>query len=60
MSEQHLDPLAIPAGLFEGGRVVESSGHIASVFIDVAGDLAMGRIRAAPQFKRALITFGLL
>jgi hypothetical protein len=44
MSEQHLDPLAIPAGLFEGGRVVESSGHIASPFIDVAWDLAMRRV----------------
>ena len=41
MGEQHLDPLAIPAGLLEGGRVVESSGHIAGLFIDIAGGLAM-------------------
>ena len=60
MGEQHLDPLAISAGLLEGGRVIEGSGHIASLFVDVAGNLAMGRIRAALQFERAPITFGLL
>ena len=60
MGEQHLDPLAIPSGLFECGRVTEGSGHIASLFIDVAGDLALGRIRAALQFERAQIAFGLL
>jgi hypothetical protein len=53
MGEQHLDPLAIPAGLLEGRRVVEASGHITSFFIDVAGDPAMGRVRAALQFERA-------
>jgi hypothetical protein len=37
MVEQHLDPFAIPAGLREGGRVIEGSGHIAGLFIDVAG-----------------------
>ena len=41
MGEQHLDPLAIPAGLLEGGRVIEGAGHVAGIFIDVAGDLAM-------------------
>jgi hypothetical protein len=60
MGEQHLDPFAIPAGLLECRRVIEGSGHIASLFIDVAGDLAAGRIRAALQFERAQITFGLL
>lgn len=60
MSEQHLDPFAIPAGLLEGGRVIDGSGHIAGLFIDVAGDLAMGRIRIALQFERAQIAFGLL
>jgi len=49
MGEQHLDPLAIPAGLLEGGRVIDGSGHIASLFIDVAGDFAMGGIRTALQ-----------
>jgi hypothetical protein len=60
MGEQHLDPLAIPAGLLECRRVIEGSSHIASRLIDVAGDFAMGRIRTALQFKRAQITFGLL
>ena len=60
MGEQHLDPLAIPAGLLECRRVVEGSGHIASLFIDVAGDFAMGRIWAARQFERARIAFGFL
>jgi hypothetical protein len=60
MGEQHLDPLAIPAGLLEGGRVIEGSGHIAGLFINVTGDLAMGCIRAALQFARAQITRGLL
>ena len=60
MGEQHLDPFAIPAGPLEGGRVIEGSRHIASLFIDVAGNLAMGRVRAARQFERAQITFGLL
>jgi len=60
MGEQHLDPFAIPSGLFECGRVIEASGHIASLFIDTAGDLAMGRMRAALQFERAQIALGLL
>lgn len=60
MGEQHLDPLAIPAGLLECRRIMEGSGHIASLFVDVAGDFAMGRIRAALQFERAQIAFGLL
>ena len=60
MGEQHLDPLAIPAGLLECRRVMEGSGHIASLFVDVAGDFAMGSIRAALQFERAQIAFGLL
>jgi hypothetical protein len=60
MGEQHLDPFAIQAGLLECGRVIEGSGHIASLFIDVAGDFAMGRIRAALQLERAQIAFGLL
>jgi hypothetical protein len=60
MSEQHLDPFAIPAGLLAGWHGIESSGLIASFFIDVAGDLAMGRLRAALQFELAEITFGLL
>jgi hypothetical protein len=60
MGEQHLDPLAIPAGLLEGGRVIEGSSHIARLFIDVAGDFAMGRIRAALRFERAQVTFDLL
>ena len=47
MGEQHLDPLAIPAGLLECRRVIEGSGHIASRFIDVAGNFAMGRIRTS-------------
>ena len=55
MGEQHLDPLAFPAGPLEGGRVIEGSGHIVGLFIDVAGDLAMGCIRAAAQSKRAQI-----
>ncbi len=29
MGEQHLDPFAIPAGLLEGGRVIEGPGHVA-------------------------------
>jgi hypothetical protein len=60
MGKQHLDPLAIAARLLECGRVIEGSGHIASLFIDVAGDFAMGRIRATPQFTRALSAFRLL
>jgi len=39
---------------------IDGSGHVAGLFIDVAGDLAMGRIRAALQFERAQITFDLL
>ena len=60
MGEQHLDPLALSARLLECGRVVEGSGHIAGLFIDVAGDLAMGRVRAALQFEGAQITVDLL
>jgi hypothetical protein len=41
-------------------RVIEGSGHIASLFIDVAGNFAMGRIRTALQFERAQIAVGLL
>ena len=58
MGEQHLDLLAFPAGVLECGRVVQGSGHIAGLFVDVAGNLAMGCVRAASQLGEQGITVG--
>jgi hypothetical protein len=41
VGKQHLDPLALATRLVEGGRVIEGSGDIAGVLMDVARDLAM-------------------
>ena len=52
VGEQHLDPLALAARLVEGRRVVEGSGDVAGVLMDVARDLAMRGLRTAPRFKK--------
>ena len=56
MSEQHLDALAIAAGLLERFRFGQRSSHVSSVFVDVSHDPAGGHVRAAfwlePAFRR--------
>ena len=52
MSEQHLDFLAIAARLIEGRRVIQGSGHVPGIFIDITGNFALWRPGAASLFER--------
>ena len=47
VSEQHLDALAIAAGLLERFRFGQRSSHVSSVFVDVSHDPAGRHVRAA-------------
>jgi hypothetical protein len=53
-----LDAFTIAARLLEGFGVSESSGGIASVFIDAARDFPLLRLRAAFELQRARAAIG--
>ena len=40
MGKQHLNSLAVTAGLIECGRAIHGPGHITGILIDIARDLA--------------------
>ena len=49
--KSHLDLLALVARLFELWRTHEAAGMIAGILMDVACDLARGRVRTALQLE---------
>src|SRR3546814_14926173 len=49
--EQHLDLLAVLSGLLVSRRGRDLAGHIARGFVDLAGDLAMRRVRTTPRLQ---------
>jgi hypothetical protein len=52
VGEQHLDALAVAAGLFKGLGLRQRTRHIASVLVHVAHDPAGGHVRAAFWLER--------
>src|SRR5271163_2134838 len=57
MGEQHLDLLAAMPRPFVFGCLGESASHVPGLFIQVAGDLPEGHVRAALrlQFARSAV-----
>src|SRR5271154_3353172 len=49
--KSHLDLLALVARLFELRRIHEAAGMISGILMDVAGDLARGRVRTALRLE---------
>src|SRR3546814_19154428 len=49
--EQHLDLLAVLSGLLVSRRGRDLAGHIARGFVDLAGDLAMRRVRTTQRLQ---------
>jgi hypothetical protein len=49
MGEQHLDLLTVAPGTFVGVGVCDGARHIARRFVDTAWNLALRRLRAAPE-----------
>ena len=59
MGEQHLDAFAVPARLLEGLGLSQRTSDIASIFMDVARDLARRLFRAASQLEWTYISIEL-
>lgn len=57
VGEQHLDALALTAGLLEGLCPGERSRHVAGVLVDIPQDATRGHVGAALGFERAGSTF---
>ena len=56
MSKQHLDFLAIAARLIEGRRIIQGSGHVPGIFIDITGNFALRRPGTASLLERTRAT----
>src|SRR6476660_6698320 len=56
VGKQHLDALAVTAGLLEGLCLGERSSHVAGVLVDVAQNAPRWHVGAALGFERACST----
>lgn len=56
MGKQHFNLLSFTARLVKGRRVIQGSGHVSTIFINVTRDLARWRVWAASLLEWAPVT----
>ena len=56
MGKQHFNLLSFSARLVKGRRIIQGSGHVSTIFINVTRDLARWRVRAASLLEWAPVT----